>query len=245
MTADPKAYSVEETPAGAYLDLLYRDFDAALVREPSTTGNEIRGFVSRGALRLNEAASLGAVVKPFGEGDLLGADDHVSKVIETLEMERFSFVGQPDDVRGIVTRFDLNGLPVYLHLYDCFSEFEVGLRQLIRREEPEWESQTDVPVYSGKSRELVTDKLTTAQLSELIDITDDLQSVSALEPIRTTSIGLDHLRRLRNDVAHYNSIVHTMSDGDTLDDDERGAPQFAREYRTLQRCIDSLPTSDS
>lgn len=245
MTADPKTYSINETPADTYLDLLHRDFDAALVRDYSTTGNEICGFVSRGALRLDDAKSLREAVEPFGEGDLLRVDDPLSEAIETLRVDRFSFVGQPNDVRGIVTRFDLNRLPVYLHLYDCFSGFEIGLRQLIRREEPEWESRTDVPVYSSKSRDLITDKLTTAQLSELIDIARDLELVSALKPVLNTPVELNHLRKLRNDIAHYNPIVHTMSDGDTMDDDERGARQFAMEYETLQRCINFLPTGDS
>lgn len=243
MTENPKAYSVEETPADTYLDLLYRDFDAALVCKDPMIESEVRGFVSRGALQLNDAKSLEEVVKPLKEGDLLGADDHLSEVIKSLETERFSFVGRLDEIRGIVTRFDLNRLPVYLHLYDCFSEFEIGLRQLIRREFPDWESKTDVPVFSSKSRDLVTDKLTTAQLSELIDIAEDLELVSVLRPISNTSIELDHLRKLRNDVAHYNPIVHTMSDGDTLHDDERGAPQLSREYEILQQCIEHLPTN--
>jgi len=47
-----------------------------------------------------------------------------------------------------VTRFDLNGLPVYLYLFDCFSEFEIDLRNLIREEIPILNDETSLYIQS-------------------------------------------------------------------------------------------------
>jgi len=61
-----------------------------------------------------------------------------------------------------VTRFDPNGLPVYGHLYDCFSQFEIGLRGLVRSRVPGWEARTDEFVPYRGQRTVVHDRRTTS-----------------------------------------------------------------------------------
>lgn len=72
------------------------------------------------------------------------------------------FVREDETLAGIVTRFDPDGLPVYGHLYDCFSQFEIGLRGLVRSRVPGWEARTDEFVPYRGQRTVVHDRRTTS-----------------------------------------------------------------------------------
>lgn len=162
-------------------------------------------------------------------------DEHVGRLFERMLRQRGY------DVVGIITRFDLNREPFYLHLFDCFSDFEIGLRKLIRREAPDWEDTSGVRIHAQREEQLFADRLACGTLGDLIDI---VESEGLERSIRTDLTGYDttlgDLRKLRGAVAHYNPIVHTMGGSPTADTVERGAAQLAREYRFLDACVEGL-----
>lgn len=153
------------------------------------------------------------------------------------------FVRDTDkDIVGLVTRFDLNALPVYGHLYDRFSEFEIGVRELIRTHAPDWEDETNEHIpYRGK-RNVVQDKLVCAELGTLLSLIEEFELESKLPTDEFVNLG--SLRNLRNDVAHYVPIVHTMSERSTFNETTRGAPQLAKEYQYLRDCVACLEAED-
>lgn len=242
MTKDPLGFGVDEPASETYFDLHYRDFDAALVFEDPENRVGLQGYVSRQQLKSGEGAALSGRIEALDDGILLSPDAGMDSLIESLGTHRFQFVGAPENVEGVVTRFDLNRLPVFLHLFDRFSEFEIGLRNLIREELPDWEEQTSVYVHSQRDDELYHDKLAMASLSNLIDIVDEGDLDTEIRrDIRGYDVTLEDLESLRNKVAHYNPIIHTMG-GSSEHSDERDAPQLRSEYRLLSDSIAGLQT---
>jgi hypothetical protein len=173
---------------------------------------------------------------------LLDSDAGMENLIQSLARNRFQFVGSSEEVQGIVTRFDLNRLPVYLHLFDCFSEFEIGLRNLIRDELPDWEDKTSVYVSSQGDDNIYHDKLAMAGLKNLVDIVVESEIETQIRrDILGYTVDLADLVDLRNMVAHYNPIIHTMG-GSSEHDDQRDASELWQEYRLLRDSIEGLET---
>ena len=132
-----------------------------------------------------------------------------------------------------------------MHLYDCLSEFEIGLRELIRREAPDWSQQIEFRLPTHYDSQLYVDKLADAKLSQLIEITSELGLEQEIRrDIDGYRVSLSDIDLLRGNIAHYNPIVHTMQDEETIDEPRRSAGQLAAEYRFLQDCIAGLPTPD-
>jgi CBS domain. len=214
------------------------DFDAAPIYENTSVGTEIHGYVSREQLRTMSDATLETQIQQITPEISVESDTGIDEVISKLTNSRFVLVLSDDSVEGIITRFDLNRLPVYTHLYDSFSQFEIGLRDLLRTHNPDWNEQTDIRVPYRGQQNVVSDRLTCAELSTLVEIVHDVGLNTKLPS--ASKVGLDELVYLRNAVAHYNPIVHTMTERPTHDDPERGAPQLATEYSYLHTCIDTL-----
>ncbi len=241
MTLNPYGYEVDQRIADVFLDMICHDFDAALVFENAATRTGLQGYISREGTRIDDGVTIGDIVEPLFSHNLLQPTASIREVIDELSQERFRFVGSNEDIEGIVTRFDLNSLPVYLHLFDLFSEFEIGLRSLIREHLPNWEDDQNVSIRYRGDRSLYPDKLACGRLDQLVQLVEsnDLQT-EIKRDIRGYEIELSDLVHLRNSVAHYNPIIHTMSDGSTLTDPVRGANQLFSEYQFLRDCIDSL-----
>jgi hypothetical protein len=237
MTSDLTGFVVDETVPKVYVDLMAADFDAAPVYDDPEERVKLRGYVSRERLRTVTNSTLGEQIKEFDSGVVVKPSDGIGEVIDKLRHTRFVFVFN-DSLQGIITRFDLNKLPVYTHLYDCFSQFEIGLRELIRSQTPDWEERSDVRVPYRGQRNIVSDRLTCAEMSSLVEILRQVGLESELP--RTNEVDLDSLVYLRNAIAHYNPIVHTMGERPTHDDPERGALQLAAEYDYLNSCISVL-----
>jgi hypothetical protein len=238
MTPDPTGFEIDETISQVYVELMAADFDAAPIYENTSVGTEIHGYVSREQLRTMSDATLETQIQQITPEISVESDTGIDEVISKLTNSRFVLVLSDDSVEGIITRFDLNRLPVYTHLYDSFSQFEIGLRDLLRTHNPDWNEQTDIRVPYRGQQNVVSDRLTCAELSTLVEIVHDVGLNTKLPS--ASKVGLDELVYLRNAVAHYNPIVHTMTERPTHDDPERGAPQLATEYSYLHTCIDTL-----
>jgi hypothetical protein len=233
-------YNADADSAFVYLDLLYEDYDASLVYESPEKRENLNGFVARASLDPDSGTTAAAVAQPMSESAWLSVTASIGQSIEKLSEHRFAFVGTSENIRGIVTRFDLNRMPVYMYLYDMFAQFEIKLRQCIRDRVTNW--QRYCRRGFGRREELVADELAQESLGTLTDIVEqeglDTTIVSNLDEFDAR---FDDLRRLRNAVAHYNPLVHTMTDEPTWDDPRRGAAQFGQEHALLQAAISRLP----
>jgi len=241
MTEKPRGYGLDEPVSKTYINLHYLDFDAALVFEDPDQRSGLTGFISRQQLRSAPGDRLRHQATELSSEYLIDPDASLADLINRLGSHRFVFVGERNDVRGIVTRFDLNRLPMFLHLFDCFSELEIGLRSLIRKELSDWEEQSDVHVRRRGSLELHRDRLSMAKLSTLVKIVRECDIEQLVRrDIAGYRVTLDNVVNLRNAVAHYNPIVHTMGGGSTLDTEVRNAAQLQKEYQFLNDCIAGL-----
>lgn len=245
MTASPDGYSPDTPVSEAYLDLLYEDYDAAPVyRDPKSQTDPV-GYVSRRDLRADKELKVNDVVRPLDDEILVDRNAPLSQAIETLGDQRFFLVGSPDKIQGIVTRFDLNRLPVFMYLYDRFSEVEIGFRRLLRQEAPDWEEQTVQNIPSTTPSEIRVGPLSDAKFSHLRRIIEELGlDTYIIRDISGYAASLEDIVQLRNDVAHYRPIIHTMRD-DSGVDDARSGTRLAAEYRLIEDCIRGLPLPES
>jgi hypothetical protein len=159
-------------------------------------------------------------------------------MLSRLNKNRFQFIGTPENIRGILTRFNLNEMRLYLHLFTKIAKLEYGLRAAIR-EVDEWESQTETTISSTAKRHLVQDQLSLATLGELIDIAED----TGATPNPELDCELDDIDDLRNDVSHYNPLVYTMA-SESSGQHERTVIQLHQQYEFLDACITLLDTEE-
>ncbi len=235
MTSDPRGVGIENDISEVYVELMAADYDAAPVYDDPQSKTGLQGYVSREQLRTVTAATFDDQIQQFSSAVTTEPATGIGEILSRLSESRFVFVVTDESVDGIITRFDLNSLPVYTHLYDCFSQFEIGLRELVRSRAPDWESETDIRIPYRGQRNIVPDRLTCAELSTLIELVRELDLQTALP--EQSKVTLDDLVYLRNAIAHYNPIIHTMTEQSTHDEPRRGAPQLAAEYEHLHACI--------
>jgi len=207
-------YGTNDDAAFVYLDLYYEDYDAAFVFDDPEQFEGFRGYVSRAEMNIRGEGSVTEHVLPLEDSDCIGPEEEVGTVIERLgrDGERFCFVGTPDSPEGIVTRFDLNKVPVYQYLYVMLSRFEIQLREIIREYVPNWEEETDVYISSAYVGELAPDKLSGGTIGDLIDILSETDEMGRIQPnLQTYEADIRDIKDLRDAVAHYNPLVHYMS----------------------------------
>ncbi len=242
MTPDPEGFGIDDSIPRVYVELMAADYDAAPIYDDTSAGTELHGYVSREQLRATSEETLETQVQELTHDVTITLETGINEVLNKLGDSRFVFVCDVDSLEGIITRFDLNRLPVYTHLYDCFSQFEIGLRDLLRSHSPDWNDQTDIRVPYRGQQNVVSDRLTCAELSKIVEILSDV-GLSSMLP-SASKVDLEELVYLRNAVAHYNPIIHTMTERPTHDEPERGGPQLAAEYEYLHSCIETLEQID-
>jgi len=211
---DLTVYGADDDASFVYLDLYYEDYDAALVYGDPDQLEDLRGYVSRADMSVGGQGTVSEHVLPLEDSVYLDPGTGLSSLIERLgrDNERFCFIGVDDAPQGVVTRFDLNKLPVYQYLYVELARFEIQLREIVREHVPDWETETDVSIFSSDVGDLAPDKLAGGSVGELLSILSEAGESSSV-PCQLQDYGasLDDLRTLRNSVAHYKPIVHSMS----------------------------------
>lgn len=231
--SEMEVYDGDDDASMVYLDMLYEDFDGSLVYADSSTRDTLLGYVARHELTFEGTAPIEANIEPPTADRCISLDAPIDTLIQKLATRRFLFPGQPEDPAGIVTRYDLNRLPVYHWLYARFAHLEIQLRELIRDSDWTYED-SDITLRSRGAGDLVPDRLANDKLSKLVDIINEADLAQSIRrDIHGYDATLDDLVRLRNAVAHYNVLIHTMSDRSTLDRDERGVNQLHQEVKLL------------
>ncbi len=242
MTGDPMSFYPDDDVHDVFLALVRNGYDAAPVRERGS--EHCVGLVSKAELTGTDTGTLNeGYVKTIDESRLLPVTASFEETVDRLRKRRFCLVGSEDDVRGIVTRFDLNSMEVYFHLYAKFARFEIGLRNLIRDYEINWEDalinggvpnreiRNRTEMYSKKS-EVARDILDTLLLSDLIKIVEHskVQDEVGLDTPKY-GVHLDSINELRAAVAHYQPLIHTL-DAESLTR-QRTVRNFGDIYDTL------------
>jgi hypothetical protein len=231
-------YETSRDASFVYLDLYYHDYDATLVYDDPAARSGLRGYVSRANMHVDGDEAIVAHASPLDESTCLEPTAGIGVVIDALgsDGDRFRFVGTPDEPSGLVTRFDLNSLPVYRYLYGLLARFEIRLRDVVRTHVPDWQSTTDVYVSTANVGALAPDDLAGASLGELLQILAEAGERDSVPcAVSAFDASLDDLRTLRNAVAHYNPLVHTMSnDAET----EWTARRFRDRHDLLQAVIE-------
>lgn len=236
---DLEVYRTTDDAAFVYLDLYYEDYDAALVYDDPDAREGLQGYVSRVGMEIRGQESVGEHTRPLTGSECIDPSEDLGRVIRRLgeDGERFCFVGIPTDPVGVVTRFDLNEIPVYQYLYILLARFEIRLRRLVREHVPDWEETTDVFIAAGNVGDLAPDRLSGGSIGDLLEIlSQGAQMHQIPADLESHDADLADLRRLRNAIAHYNPLVHTMSN-DT--DSEWSARNLRARHELLCDIIDS------
>jgi len=235
---DLEVYHANDDAAFVYLDLYYEDYDAALVYDSPIQMENLRGYISRVEMEIRDEESVIEHVSRLQDSDCVDASEDIGSIIDRLgrDGERFCFVGKPTDPEGIITRFDLNKIPVYKQLYVLLARFEIQLRDIIRTHVPDWETETEVYVPTTFVNALAPDKLSGATLGDLLKI---LSTTNEMERIPVDfgahEATLTDLKDLRNAIAHYNPLVHTMSNDS---DSDWTAGTLRDRYNLLQDIVE-------
>lgn len=249
MTQDPMSFYPDDDVHDVYLSLVKNDYDAAPVRERDS--KVCLGLVSKADLTGADTGTLSdGYIKEIDESRLVPVTSSFDETLDRLRERRFCLVGSKDDVRGIVTRFDLNSMEVYFHLYAKFARFEIGLRNAIRDYGVDWEdalmdggiSWKDVKErsekYSEKS-EVAQDVLDTLLLSDLIKIVENTMIQEEIG-FNQSNLGVrpSTINDLRASVAHYQPLIHTMDT--TSWTKQRTTGDFSDVYEALNGCLETL-----
>ncbi|QOS13603.1 putative S-adenosylmethionine-dependent methyltransferase (plasmid) [Haloferax gibbonsii] len=246
MTQDPRSFYPSDDVHDVYIALVKNDYDAAPVRERGS--EDCLGLVSKAELTGADTGTLAdGYINEIDESRLIPATASFEETLEKLRSRRFCLVGSEDDVRGIVTRFDLNSMEVYFHLYAKFARFEIGLRNAIRDHRVDWEEALmdggtdweEVKYRKGKyseKTEVSRDVLDTLLLSDLIKIVENSELRESLD-FEKSELGVhpSAINDLRVAVAHYQPLIHTM---DTISwTKRRTTGDFGDVYDALNDCL--------
>jgi len=190
-----------------------RDFDIVGVRR----NGAVVGHVCRADLR---DGALEQYVRPFDEQLLLEDLSPMLKVLELLAKFPQVFVIVRGEVAGIITKGDLQKVPVRMWLFGVLSLLEMQFLRLIRAAYPRdsWKGLITEKRFA-KAEELLQDR---QKRNEAIDVADCLQFAdkrdivlnidSLWHELRFPSRSegkefLKELEHLRNDLAHAQDII--------------------------------------
>lgn len=150
--------------------------------------------------------------------DLLSADTPLMQAFEALLLKRRFFIQNGKDVDHIVTRSDLDKIPMKLALFGLVSVLETKFRELVKKEVPDWEHNLSKERLSA-ARELFQlktarneeiDLLQCLQLADLGSIFSKKQRFKKFDPNLSRDQFDDMLRKLgklRDALAHSQQIL--------------------------------------
>lgn len=145
-----------------------------------------------------------------------------------------------------MTRFDLNQFPVYQYLFDRITQFKIGLRNLIRETIDDWRNYADGPIGAHTGGDLIVDQLSQQSFGTLISLITEAGLQESIQPSWTEfTARFDNLKNLRNTIAHFDTLVHTMTDEPTLDERRRSAQQLRHEHALLMASINGLSSEET
>lgn len=243
MTEEVATYRPDDQVSRVTLDMIRRDFDAIPVVE---NGSDVCvGYVTKRDVSKASKGEVEEYMKEDLDARFASLNASFESLLERLASSRFLLVGDGSSLSGIVTRFDLNRPPTYFHLYSKIAQFEVGLRNQLRRKRVDYEEHLEnpFPIKSRyrKYRDVVPDALACARLSDLINVAESCGLHEELAAGMSVPEEADvwDLNELRKHVAHYYPVVHTMDDF-SESDFQRTVYQLYVEYELLDQYVARL-----
>lgn len=157
-------------------------------------------------------------VRPLSDEEVISESTPLIEVIDYLMVQPWLFVKERRSITGIVTKADLDSIPIRIWLFGMISLFETQLKDLIREKALNWESAlskkrlneaTSLYNKKVKSNEEV-DLLSCIQISDLSSIIkkSKITFSSLIGNKSNTKITSDfhELTELRNALAHGQKI---------------------------------------
>jgi len=204
-----------DTAADAHttqLVLEQHNFDVAGARE----NGQVIGYIIRSDL---SDGTVGDHRIDFTEGDILAASTPLVDVLRQIRDSERTFVEVLGHVGGIITRSDLQKMPIRLWLFGLISLLEMQMLRVIREH---FANQQWVELLTPKRIEAARGLFEKRQTENLeIDLADCLQlcdkkNIFAATPTLLQSVGydskssfrstLEEIEKLRNNLAHSQDI---------------------------------------
>lgn len=210
------------------LNACNKDADPGIVRQTiedkdfDTIGvidgvDRVIGYVEKKDLYSN---SIQSAMKPFEPGLIVSDSTPISKLLTILKTKEFVFVISEDNIRGIVTRADINKPVVRIYLFGIISLFELHLNFWIRKfySDDSWLDCLNVTrknktIEVLKSRKEKNDELSLLDCLQFCDKRDILmQSEGFLKQFsyleKKFERFLKDIEIVRNDLAHSQNYVY-------------------------------------
>lgn len=243
MTTDPVTYTPSDDVTRVFFNLVREDFDVI----PVVEDDECVGYVSRRTIDRTDSGTLEEHFTETVDPHFVAPDASFDTLLRQLSTHRFALIGIDRSLEGVVTRFDLNRLPVYFHLYSKLARLEVGLRNACRSYDLDLEAHLDYSnIHSIRRtyrwyRGVVPDEFACMTLGQLVMVVESagLRDELGAEATAPSEVDLRSLNTLRTHIAHYYPLVHTMDDF-TDDDAQRTAYRLAVENQLLDEYIRRL-----
>jgi len=210
-----------------------RGYTAAPVTE-SSPATYVTAEAVRAAAADDPDASVADCADPVGLSRLVSPEVEFERMLELLREEPVYFVGWEGEVEGVFSRADLNKPPAHAHLYTRVYELEARLRDVVEARtdwevilrnieydgvefdteyemlRAEYESHVDADLHLRP-----VDYTTFWQLEQVVAEHDELWELFPFSSRDRVVRKLADIRDLRNQVAHYGNVVHSM-DADLL-----------------------------
>jgi hypothetical protein len=238
VVSDIMTMEVERLPSNATAEeavewFVEREYTVAPIAGSSPTAS-ITAETVEAAAADDPEATLAALAEPVLLSRLVSPDLGFDGMLDRLRDEPVYFVGWDGEVVGVLSRADLNKPPAHAHLYTLVYELEARLRDLID-ERTDWEVilrnvscdaegyDTEYDMLRDEYQGYVDadlhlrpiDYTTFWQLEKVVDEHDALWKLLPFSSQDRAVRRLGAIRDLRNQVAHYGNVVHSM-DADLL-----------------------------
>lgn len=229
---------VERVPGDATVGTAVEWFDERGFSAAPVTNRSTAAYTTREEMAAIAADDPDAIVADHAEevplSRLVSPDLGFEGILDRLREEPFYFVGWDGEVVGVFTRADLNKPPAHAYLYTLVYELEARLRDIVEAR-TDWEvilrnidydgheHNTEYEMLRAEYESYVDadlhlrpiDYTTFWQLERIVENHDDLWKVFPFNSKDRTVRKLGAIRDLRNQVAHYGNVIHSM-DADLL-----------------------------
>lgn len=212
--SEPLYSCPKNAPAEEMARLLeLRGFDAAGLQESQNVGPA--AFVLRASLR---EGTVDQYAIPFAADNLISDGSPLSGIFKTLGKKDRIFVLVGNEVRGIITRADLNKPLVRVYLFGIISLLEMHMRFWVSKEyrNDSWQKALSngrmefAKKLQDKRREqreetTLLDCVQFCDLGELISLNDNLRCSLGLKSKAAVKSTIKKAQRLRDHLAHSQS----------------------------------------
>ena len=215
--SEPLASFDADHPAAQVLEFMdKKDYDVVGVRKDGL----VSGYVRKEDLSLEDGNKVGVHLVTFEPKELLSETIPLVNVFEVLRNSPRAFVLILGQVGGIVTKGDLQKVPVRMWLFGLISLIEMQLLRIIRDYYPDdsWKHKISENGRLKKAEDLFEKR---RQRNEAIDLADCLQFCDKRDIVLKSDelcrlLGFDStaiyeqlksLEELRNELAHSQDII--------------------------------------